>query len=140
VTITRIAFDASPLIYALERHPTFEARVRRWLDPVLAGELEGVVSSILYTELWVGPLKTENTVLQNAYTDLLEGTPTLRVFDVTPRVGKIAAALRSQYALKTPDALHLATALEGDADVFLTHDLRLKQVVEMEVWTLEDLV
>jgi predicted nucleic acid-binding protein len=36
-----------------------------------------------------------------------------------------ATAIRAQYGFKTPDALHLAAAVEAPCDVFLTNDHRL---------------
>ncbi|MDY0201998.1 MAG: hypothetical protein RBR40_13535 [Tenuifilaceae bacterium] len=46
--------------------------------------------------------------------------------------------LRAKYALKTPDAIQLASALISLSDFFLTNDLRLKNVNEIEVITLDD--
>jgi predicted nucleic acid-binding protein len=36
-----------------------------------------------------------------------------------------ATAIRAQYGLKTPDAIHLAAAVAAGCDVFLTNDHRL---------------
>jgi predicted nucleic acid-binding protein len=46
----------------------------------------------------------------------------LRLIEVTASVVELATELRAKYKLKTPDALHYATALEAGADVFLTGD------------------
>ena len=36
-----------------------------------------------------------------------------------------AADIRARHGFKTPDAIHLAAAIESACDVFYTHDLRL---------------
>ena len=44
-----------------------------------------------------------------------------------------AARLRSRYRLRLPDAIQVATAIRGRADVFVTHDRRLRRVKELNV-------
>jgi predicted nucleic acid-binding protein len=39
-----------------------------------------------------------------------------------------SARLRARYNLRTPDAIHLATALAANADVFITNDRDLIRV------------
>ncbi|EGL18570.1 hypothetical protein HMPREF9413_5915 [Paenibacillus sp. HGF7] len=41
--------------------------------------------------------------------------------------------------MKTPDALILATAIEGHAEAFVTNDLRLKDVEEIKCISIEEL-
>jgi predicted nucleic acid-binding protein len=50
-----------------------------------------------------------------------------------------AAELRAKYSLKTPDSIQLATAIQYNADYFLTNDLRLKLVNEIKSITLNEL-
>lgn len=45
-----------------------------------------------------------------------------------------AADLRAKYSwLKTPDAIHLAAAIESGCDAFLTNDRRLERCTEIKV-------
>lgn len=37
------------------------------------------------------------------------------------------------------DALQIAAAKRNKADIFLTNDLKLKQVNNIEIWTMEDI-
>jgi len=48
--------------------------------------------------------------------------------------------LRVAYGLKTPDAIHMATALLNGAQAFVTNDAGLKRVNELDVLVLEDYV
>ena len=45
------------------------------------------------------------------------------MIDVTASVVELATKIRAKYNLKTPDALHYASAMEAGASVFLTGDL-----------------
>jgi predicted nucleic acid-binding protein len=53
--------------------------------------------------------------------------------DVSAVVIERATDLRTKYNLKTPDALHYATAVETGAAVFLTGDRGLARCVEVPV-------
>jgi len=56
------------------------------------------------------------------------------------RICEEAARLRGAYALRTSDAIHVATALARKADWFVTNDLKLKRVEKegIEVWLFDD--
>lgn len=53
--------------------------------------------------------------------------------DVSPPVIERATDLRTKYNLKTPDALHYATAVEAGAVAFLTGDRALSRCSEVRV-------
>ena len=61
----------------------------------------------------------------------------LRVVDIGPAVLARATELRAQLAFKTPDAIHLATALVDKADTFLTGDGQLKRCPGLNVVVLD---
>lgn len=44
-----------------------------------------------------------------------------------------ATDLRARLNIRTPDALHLAAAIVGGCDVFLTNDEKLKRCTELRV-------
>jgi predicted nucleic acid-binding protein len=56
---------------------------------------------------------------------------------VTLEVARHAARLRAAYGLRTPDAIHLATAVAAEAAEFVTTDRRLARVKEIEVRVLK---
>ncbi|MBK6768942.1 MAG: PIN domain-containing protein [Ardenticatenales bacterium] len=57
----------------------------------------------------------------------------LAVVEVSAAVVERATDLRSKYNLKTPDALHYATAVEVGAAAFLTGDRALSRCSEVPV-------
>jgi predicted nucleic acid-binding protein len=57
----------------------------------------------------------------------------LVLVDVSAAIIERATDLRAKYNLKTPDALHYATAVEVGATVFLTGDRTLSRCSEVAV-------
>lgn len=72
------------------------------------------------------PLRTNDTALQNLYESFFKAQEMLEMpVEVFNRAAKIRADFGS---LKTPDALHLSTALYHNCDEFWTNDTRLHSV------------
>jgi predicted nucleic acid-binding protein len=57
----------------------------------------------------------------------------LVIVDVTGAVIDKATDLHARYGFKTPDALHLATAIDAKADVFVTGDAAFARCTELPV-------
>lgn len=57
----------------------------------------------------------------------------LIISEVTADIVEQATELRVRYNFKTPDAIHLATAIEEKTDLFLTGDRALARCVEVKV-------
>lgn len=115
-----IYLDACLVIYLTERHP-------RWGDTVAeaiaqAEEARFGISPLVKCECLVGPIKRGDPVLQRAYTELLEQFAPL---DMPDPVYLQAAQLRGHFGLRTPDALHLASAQHHGCDALWTNDDRL---------------
>lgn len=117
-----IYLDACLVIYLTETHPQWGAAVARAM--ARAGEARFGLSPLVKCECLVGPLKRGDPVLQRAYLDLFERFLPLEMPD---NVYLEAAQLRARFGLKTPDALHLATAQHHRCDALWTNDDRLLQ-------------
>ena len=57
----------------------------------------------------------------------------LIIGDVMAAVIEPATDLRARHRFRTPDVIHLATAMEEHADLFLTGDHDLKRCTEVKV-------
>ncbi len=137
--VRRLGLDSAPLIYFIEQHHDYFARMLYVLRSVDEGSLEGVSSTITLAEVLVHPLRTAHHELANRYETLLLHGRGLRLEPVTAAIARRAADLRARYDLRTPDALHMATAVETGCDAFLTNDRGIKRVNEIKVLVLNDL-
>jgi predicted nucleic acid-binding protein len=136
---TLIALDTAPIIYYIEAHPEFGPKIRPILDAIIQGEINATISSLAHTELLTLPLKNQNEGLIGTYDQLLRGTKNLHTQPVTTEIARAAAVLRANYGLRTPDAIHVATAILTNAECFITNDQKLSWVQEIKVLTIEDL-
>ena len=137
---TRIALDTSILIYHLEQHPRYGAAARDlflWLER--RGH-NGCVSTLAMTKVLVGPYQAGLHTHARAAFALLATHPHLEWITPTLDIADSAARLRASYRLRTPDAIHLATALHAGASAFVTNDLALTRVTELDVLALEALL
>jgi predicted nucleic acid-binding protein len=125
--------DASAIIYLVEGAAGARALVAARIagaerDP--SGRL--LTSRLSRLECRVKPLRAADAALLVTY-DAFFARGRLVVVDVTGPVIDRATELRVKYGFKTPDALHLASAILGGADVFVTGDVALGRCTEVKV-------
>ena len=116
------AFDADVLIYAaVDGHP-LGMRVRALFPPDPLGPSDtfaGIGSVLLLPELLAKPARAE-AADELAKLDALLGR--LELLPVDRATAELATALRASYRLRAADAVHLATAVAGGADRFITNN------------------
>jgi len=137
--VQRIGLDTAPLIYVFERHPVHFVQVEPVIAAIDAGTLRGVASSLALLETLVGPIQSGDTVLADTYRRALTLAPNLELVPVDDRVAELAATIRAQHRFKTPDAIHLATAVLARADMFLTNDAQLRAFTGIRVVAVSEL-
>src|SRR5262249_38118731 len=119
--------------------PTYHPRMKATISLIDNGILDGFSSVIMLTEVLIQPFRNQDTKLAKAYQDILTGSSHFSLLPVSAEIAEYAAQLRPNYTLKTPDALHLATAIKTSCNVFLTNDIRLQRTTEIQVRTLDEL-
>ena len=137
--VTQIGVDTAPLIYFVEKHPTYFDRVAAIFKLISEGAISGVSVMLTLTEVLSQPMKLGNGKLVADYEDILTNSPGFRLLPIDAATARLAADLRARYNLKTPDALHMATALQSRCEAFLTNDLGIKRVTELRVLVLDEL-
>ncbi|WP_165847828.1 type II toxin-antitoxin system VapC family toxin [Ammonifex thiophilus] len=126
-----IALDTCCLIYYLEGSPLAHELRNEIFQPLEQGEFRAVVSTLALAELLVRPksLGKENVCAE--YLALLCSYPNLEIVPLTVEIALRCAKIRATNpTIRTPDAIHLATAAEKGARIFVTNDSRLPTEVE----------
>ncbi len=128
----RIYLDACVIIYLIEAHPQFGQVVAQRLAALRTPQSLIVSSRLSKLECLTLPHREGN----NALIRLYEGFFQARDFewvDLSEGVIDEALRLRASHNLKTPDALHLASSLKANADIFLTGDIALARCRSVNV-------
>lgn len=116
--------DTMVLIYHFEDHEEFGPAATELLRAAESGRCRLVVSILTRLEVLVAPKRQGREDLCRRYRELFESFPNLEVISIDASVVEIASDLRSVHNLRTPDALHLATAAHRRVDAFITEDSR----------------
>jgi len=131
-----VFIDTSPFIYFIEGHSKYKNELQKIFKANDQGRIKMITSVITLLEVLVLPLKLNRLNLANEYEKILTKSPHLEILQVDVETVKIAARIRANFQLKTPDAIQIATAIQNKANVFLTNDKDLMRITELEVITL----
>ncbi|MCU0447115.1 MAG: PIN domain-containing protein [Microscillaceae bacterium] len=136
----KIGLDTAPLIYFMEANPAFQVILSDFFDRHSKGEFYLTASVLVLTEVLILPLRTQNMTVAQQYRDILMNTTGLSLINLNPAIAEKTAQLRAKYNLRTPDAIHLATSINENCDYFLSNHFQLKQITEIEVITINELI
>jgi predicted nucleic acid-binding protein len=136
-----IYIDANVLIYSVERVQPYVQTLDPFWQDVSAQQAQVLTSQLTALEALVGPLKAGDTALEKLFRQALFSSPDLRLVPVSLPVLERAAHLRATLpSLKTPDAIHAATALIEGCVLLLTNDPGFRQVPDLNATVLSDLL
>ena len=122
----KIFIDSAPVIYFIEgasKHQTFLNELFLAAD---VGKLTLFTSSLTLLEVLVHPLRLGKKKLADKMLTILTHSDSLQLINLDASVSFLAAEIRAESNLKTPDSIQLATAMHNSADIFLTNDKRIK--------------
>ena len=129
-----IYLDACCFIYLVEGQPEWrtvvEQRLRN-LEPIS----KLITSQLARLECRTKPMRDGNRALLERYHALFAADRVV-VVPVSAHVIDRATDLRARHGFKTPDAIHLATALESSAAEFWTADATLSRCTDIAVTVL----
>jgi predicted nucleic acid-binding protein len=137
--IESIFIDTAPLIYYIEAHPQYGPLVREVVNAFQAKKVTAFTSVITLTEVLPKPIESGNMELAGQFADFLKFGGNITLIEISENIADKAGRLRGKYpALRTIDAIQIATAVYVGADVFLTNDKKLKKIREIKVTVLDD--
>lgn len=113
-----VAFDSNVFIYILEKNPEYFDMAKAALTGAMRSKSGACVSVLAITEIVSGNgPTTDMSILSHPKIVVIELTKTVVAYK--------AGVLRYKHLIKTPDAIHLASALEAGAAEFITNDQKL---------------
>jgi predicted nucleic acid-binding protein len=135
-----IGLDTAPFIYFIEDVVPYADL----LDPVFnlleSHALRAVTSTLTIAEILTKPFADKNFSLADEIKFAIHSFASLSIVSVDEKLAEAAALLRARYTIRLPDALQVATAIQGEATLFLTNDKRVKKVDAVQVLVLSELL
>lgn len=136
---SRVYIDTAPIIYSVERHERYlELLQDFWKSAVLSDELEVVTSELTLLETLVQPLRKSDEDLVALYESILTNS-SIVLYPITQEILRFSADLRAVQNFKTPDAIHIATAILTDCGYFVTNDTEFKRVSDISVVIVDEI-
>jgi len=132
-----IGLDTMLFIYQFEKYKNFWQKTKIVFSLLEAGKFKAVTSVIGVIENLTKPKAEKNYLLVKEYQELLTNFPNLTIASVDFKIADLSSSLRAKYNLTTPDAILVATALNCGSTGFITADVKLKKIKEIEVFILE---
>ncbi len=137
--VTRLFLDTAPVIYYVERNPSYAALVDDIFDRVDAGTLHAVTSPITLAECLVGAIRQGLPQAQQDFTDLIVSGANVTCLGLDDATARRAADLRVRYNLPLADAFQVAVALDSNCDTLPTNYHAFRRVQELPILVLDDL-
>jgi predicted nucleic acid-binding protein len=131
--------DSMVFVYHFEANEEFGPAAGRLLQAAEAGRCRLVCSILTLLEILVVPKRTGQDELCRRYREVFQSFPNLSVVAMETQIAEIASDLRARHAVRTPDAIHIATAIRAGAEAFISGDGRLSGVKEVRILRLDEI-
>ncbi len=127
-----VYLDTMIVVYYVEGVPPFKTRAQTHIANLLTAGDQLAVSSLSRQECRMKPIRTGNSTLLAEYDRFLTNPSLVRLSLPNP-VFELATLIQAQNGFRLADSLHLAAAIEGMCDVFLTNDTQLQRFTGITV-------
>ena len=134
-----IYLDTSAIIYSIERNEPYLTLLAPVWRQAEAGQFVVVCSELAVAESLVRPIQEGNEDLEAAFRAVF-AAPEVQLVSATRHLWEDTARLRAETGLKTPDALHAATALRAGCALFITNHTDFRRVQALPTVVLDDLL
>ena len=138
---SRVLLDTVALIYFLEENERYSKRAEKIFSRIESGQLQGAMATLVFAELLVPLYRSGDPQAATGLSNRLRNFRNLEIIPLTTEISMEAARLRADYGLRTPDAIHAATAFITQASGILTNDKRLKALNQegLSIWLFDTL-
>ena len=136
---SKVYVDTAVLICTMEENTDYFDLLKPLWIKFQAQEIELISSELILMEVLVLPLRNNDESLISDYEQLLLNSA-MQLIPINQSILRQAANLRANNSLKTPDAIHAATAMAVNCDLFLTNDRGFRNLAELPVVILSEVL
>lgn len=124
-----IALDSNILIRALDDPGPLGEKSRIFIKGLKEKTPTVFISVMVLEEFFVKVYKTGREKDLDSILEFITLGGLAQLIDVNKPIALLSAKIRAKYSVKAPDALHLASAIESEAKVFITTDKKLPRKI-----------
>ena len=128
----RVYFDTNIIIYLIEGLSEYQSIINEIQDLLSSSDCEAVTSALTICEALIMPFKMDSSEGISLYRSFLEESGVFDLMETSRDTFVQSAFVAGTTSMKTPDAIHVATALESKCDIFLTNDKKIKTPKNLE--------
>ncbi|MBI1867414.1 MAG: type II toxin-antitoxin system VapC family toxin [Methylocystis sp.] len=136
--VSKLYVDANIIIYFIEGNAEIQSVVGRVFVDADGRGIPLVTSDISIAECLHGAYKRKNEQLLELYRSFFADDELIALAPVTASILDLSAQIGADYALKTIDAIHVASAIGLGCDALLTNDKGLRAPKQLAVNQLAD--
>ncbi len=125
--MSRIYWDTMLFVYWLENKAQYAQQIQKIRHRMEQRNDELCTGIFTVGELLTGPLKTNDAEMERVIRAYFQ-TSAIELLPFDWETTEIYARIRAEHNVSAADAIHLATAAQGRADLFLTNDRRLSRL------------
>ena len=133
-----IGLDTAPFIYYIEDVTGYSDLLEPVFKLLENQALRAVTSMVTLAEILTKPFADKNLSLADEIKFTLKSFSSLSLISIDEKLAEAAALIRARYAIRLPDALQIAAAIQEQGTLFLTNDKRIRKVDAVEVIVLSD--
>ncbi|MBI4096277.1 MAG: PIN domain-containing protein [Candidatus Levybacteria bacterium] len=133
----KIGIDTNIFIYYLNQGSPYYLHAVALFTVFIKKQAILITSTLTLTEIL--SLKTTTEPLLSMIEEAIVSMPNLQLISADRIIAKRAAQIRRMYNFALTDSVQLATALENNAEVFITNDKKLQRFKKLPVILLTSL-
>lgn len=134
----RVGLDSMEFIYFLEDNSQFGALSEVIFELAERNKITVISSILVLIEVLTGYRRANDETSEQEFKQMMKEFPNIEVYDLNNHLINKVVDLRTKYNIKTPDAIHIATAIENKAEAFITNDKLLSKIKEIKIICLSD--
>ena len=123
-----ICIDSSILIYHLEDIEPYNNLTKILIREAANNKAACIISALTITELLTKPYSLKEIGKIRLFEEFIRSLPNTTVKAIDYDIARMAASIRADNNLRTPDSLMLSTAIKAGSQLFITNDTALKKI------------
>ena len=135
-----VYLDADAIIYAVEKIEPYYSLLLPLLGAVNRRVIGLIGSELLLVETLVKLVEQGDPALEASFRRFLTASREMQLLPISRQILERALKLRAAHRVRTPDAIHAATALIAGCTLFATNDPVFRRVSGLQTVILDDYV